>query len=72
MFTYTSTYIHIMFIMYLICYTRYEILTTTPHQDTQPAVIASYSAKEKDEAFVERKHFPMNLNRTGYVSFSVS
>ena len=35
-------------------------------------MLAADSAVEKDGAVTERKHFPMNLNRTGFVVFSVS
>ena len=44
----------------------------TAAQQSQAAVIAADSAVEKDGAVTERKHFPMNLNKTGYVIFSVS
>ena len=44
----------------------------TAAQQSQAAVLAADSAVEKDGAVTERKHFPMNLNMTGYVVFSVS
>ena len=44
----------------------------TAAQRSQAAVLAADSAIEKDGAVTERKHFPMNLNRTGFVVFSVS
>jgi len=44
----------------------------TAAQQSQAAVIAADSAVERDGAVTERKHFPMNLNKTGYVIFSVS
>ena len=44
----------------------------TAAQQSQAAVLAADSAVEKDGAVTERKHFPMNLNRPGFVVFSVS
>ena len=44
----------------------------TAAQQSQAAVLAADSAIEKDGAVTERKHFPMNLNRPGFVVFSVS
>ena len=44
----------------------------TAAQQSQAAVLAADSAVEKDGAVTEWKHFPMNLNTTGFVVFSVS
>ena len=49
-----------------------DITAVTAAQQSQAAVLAADSAVEKDGAVTERKHFPMNLNMTGFVIFSVS
>ena len=49
-----------------------DAAVVTAAQQSQAAVLAADSAVEKDGAVTERKHFPMNLNMTGYVVFSVS
>jgi len=45
---------------------------TTAAQRSQAAIAVADSAVEKDGAVTERRHFPLNVNRTGYVVFSVS
>ena len=49
-----------------------ETPAITAAQQSQAAVLAADSAVEKDGAVTERKHFPMNLNRPGFVVYSVS
>ena len=49
-----------------------DTTAVTAAQQSQAAVLAADSAVEKDGAVTERKHFPMNLNITGFVVFSVS
>ena len=49
-----------------------DAIAATAAQQSQAAVLAADSAVEKDGAVTEQKHFPMNLNRTGFVVFSVS
>ena len=44
----------------------------TDVQRSQAAAIVADSTVTKDEAITKRQHFPMNINRTGYVVFSVS
>ena len=41
-------------------------------QRSQAAAIIADSATTEDEAVTKRQHFPMNINRTGYIVFSVS
>ena len=49
-----------------------DTTAVTAAQQSQAAVLAADSAVEKDGAVTERKHFPMNLNMSGFVVFSVS
>ena len=49
-----------------------EAPAITAAQQSQAAILAADSTVEKDGAVTERKHFPMNLNRPGFVVFSVS
>ena len=49
-----------------------DTLTITAAQQSQAAVLAVDSAVEKYRAVTERKHFPLNLNKPGFVVFSVS
>ena len=53
-----------------------EAPAITAAQQSQAAVLAAVlaadSTVEKDGAVTEQKHFPMNLNRPGFVVFSVS
>jgi len=45
----------------------------TAAQQSKAASIAAESEAEKDGgAVTERKHFPLNVNRAGYIVFSVS
>ena len=47
--------------------------TATAAQQSQAAAIVADSATaERDGAVTKRQHFPMNINRTGYIVFSVS
>jgi len=57
--------------------TSYRIHNTTEDvtaaQKSKAASIAAESEAEKDGgAVTERKHFPLNVNRAGYIVFSVS
>ena len=49
-----------------------ETPAITAAQQSQAAVLDADSAVEKDGAVTEQKHFPMNLNRPGFVVFTVS
>ena len=49
-----------------------DTTAVTAAQQSQAAVLAADSAVEQDRAVTERKHFPMNLNMTGFIVFSVS
>ena len=49
-----------------------DTTAATAAQQSQAAVLAADSAVEQDRAVTERKHFPMNLNMTGFIVFSVS
>ena len=44
----------------------------TAAQHSRAAVLAADLVVEKDSAVTERKHFPLNLNKPGFVVFSVS
>ena len=47
--------------------------TATAAQQSQAAAIVADSATaERDGAVTKRQHFPMNINRAGYIVFSVS
>ena len=48
---------------------RYEEKTEATQLSSQEAVAA---ADLVDGAVTERRHFPLNVNRTGYIVFSVS
>jgi len=45
---------------------------TAAQQSQAAAIIADSAVAEKDGAVTKRQHFPMNINRTGYIVFSVS
>ena len=47
-----------------------ETRTATQAQKAQAAVIAADTGTDKYGAVTERKHFPLNLNRSGFVVFS--
>ena len=53
--------------------TQNDTDSVTAAQQSKAASIAAESEAEKDGgAVTDRKHFPLNVNRTGYIVFSVS
>ena len=45
---------------------------TAAQQSQAAAIIADSATAERDGAVTKRQHFPMNINRAGYIVFSVS
>ena len=48
------------------------VTMTTDAQRSQAAAIIADSTTTQEEAVTKRQHFAMNVNRTGYIVFSVS
>lgn len=48
------------------------VTMATDAQRSQAAAIIADSATTQEEAVTKRQHFAMNVNRTGYIVFSVS
>ena len=52
--------------------TEDNVAATAAQQSQAAAIVADSVAVEKDGAVTKRQHFAMNINRPGYIVFSVS